>query len=209
MKQKETWKRGREHKQNIISRLYFIGHTYKEIGEMAGKELGLDKPLPVSTVRKELETLKQIWKEERVENYDSIITENVALSRFVFSELFRQYELSKEDKETIRTEQRGVSMKQKKSFKPTKEESEQTDEKIVPTEFKQSKSIEKRLGNPAYLTEARKWLERNDRLLGLYQPENSHAIQLKQNTGVSIDLSLLPPELLALVIKHFTEAKNE
>lgn len=206
---KESWKRGREHKQNIISKLYFRGHTYREIGELASQELGLDKPLPPSTVRKEIEALKENWKQERADNFDLIIGERVAQTRYVTGELLKQYELSKQDKETVRTEQKGI--KPNKKIKPSEQEAKDgiDGDKIIPTEYKQSKSIEKRLGNVVYLSEARKWLEREDKLLGLYQPENSVAVQIsKENSGVTIDLGKLPPELLAQVIKYLSE-RNE
>jgi hypothetical protein len=204
MKQKESWKRGREHKQNIISKLYFRGHTYKEIGEITASEMGLEKPIPASSVKKELDTLRALWKEERAENFDIIIAERVAQTRYVTGELLKQYELSKQDKETLRTEQKGI--KNAKRLKPSDDDLKDNDSAIIPTEFKQSKSIEKRLGNPVYLTECRKWLEREDKLLGLYQPENSSAVHInKESSGISIDLAKLPPELLTQVIRYLHE----
>ncbi len=166
----------REARLEIVATLYRRGWSVRAIREEVMRRLGL-ATYSLSTVRSDRDRLLAEWRDNRLKDMDALLTLELERIDEAVRELWDQWEKSKTDRTT--TDQRakarpasvpirdgrgnpvkgpdGRPLYEPGKFRTT--EQEKLDREVVG------------LGDPAYLREIRKWLERRDKLLGLNAPE--------------------------------------
>ena len=144
----------------IVSNLYKRGYSYRKIREEVMKRLDLST-YSLQTVKNDVQTLLEEWRESRLEDTDELVTLELARIDDTCRELWEQWEKSK-------TDYNKTQRKQKDS--PSRDaETGQTSIRTYQTERTETEVI--CLGDPSYIAEIRKQLEERRKLLGLYAPE--------------------------------------
>lgn len=144
----------------IVSNLYKRGYSYRKIREEVMKRLDLST-YSLQTVKNDVQTLLEEWRESRLEDTDELVTLELARIDDTCRELWEQWEKSKENFTRQTRKQKGS---------PTRDaQTGQTSIRTYQTERKETEVIA--LGDPAYIAEIRKQLEERRKLLGLYAPE--------------------------------------
>lgn len=144
----------------IVSTLYKRGYSYRKIKEEVMKRLDL-KTYSLQTVKRDIQTLLDEWRESRIEDTDELVTLELARIDDTCRELWEQWEKSKENFTRQTRKQKGS---------PTRDaETGQTSIRTYQTE--RTETDVQGLGDPSYIAEIRKQLEERRKLLGLYAPE--------------------------------------
>ena len=144
----------------IVSTLYKRGYSYRKIKEEVMKRLDL-QTYSLQTVKRDIQTLLDEWRESRLEDTDELVTLELARIDDTCRELWEQWEKSKENFTRQTRQQKGS---------PTRDaETGQTSIRTYQTERTETEVI--CLGDPSYIAEIRKQLEERRKLLGLYAPE--------------------------------------
>lgn len=144
----------------IVSNLYKRGYSYRKIKEEVMKRLDL-KTYSLQTVKRDIQTLLDEWRESRIEDTDELVTLELARIDDTCRELWEQWEKSKENFTRQTRKQKGS---------PTRDaETGQTSIRTYQTE--RTETDVQGLGDPSYIAEIRKQLEERRKLLGLYAPE--------------------------------------
>ena len=144
----------------IVSTLYKRGYSYRKIREEVMKRLDLST-YSLQTVKNDVQTLLEEWRESRLEDTDELVTLELARIDDTCRELWEQWEKSKENFTRQTRKQKGS---------PTRDaETGQTSIRTYQTERTETEVI--CLGDPSYIAEIRKQLEERRKLLGLYAPE--------------------------------------
>lgn len=144
----------------IVSTLYKRGYSYRKIKEEVMKRLDL-KTYSLQTVKRDIQTLLDEWRESRLEDTDELVTLELARIDDTCRELWEQWEKSKENFTRQTRKQKGS---------PTRDaETGQTSIRTYQTE--RTETDVQGLGDPSYIAEIRKQLEERRKLLGLYAPE--------------------------------------
>lgn len=144
----------------IVSTLYKRGYSYRKIKEEVMKRLDL-KTYSLQTVKRDIQTLLDEWRESRLEDTDELVTLELARIDDTCRELWEQWEKSKTDYNKTQRKQKGS---------PSRDaETGQTSIRTYQTERTETEVIS--LGDPSYIAEIRKQLEERRKLLGLYAPE--------------------------------------
>ena len=144
----------------IVSTLYKRGYSYRKIKEEVMKRLDL-KTYSLQTVKRDIQTLLDEWRESRLEDTDELVTLELARIDDTCRELWEQWEKSKTNYNKTERKQKGSPSRDAQSG--------QTSIRTYQTERKETEVIA--LGDPAYIAEIRKQLEERRKLLGLYAPE--------------------------------------
>ena len=144
----------------IVSTLYKRGYSYRKIKEEVMKRLDL-KTYALQTVKRDIQTLLDEWRESRLEDTDELVTLELARIDDTCRELWEQWEKSKTNYNKTERKQKGSPSRDAQSG--------QTSIRTYQTERKETEVIA--LGDPAYIAEIRKQLEERRKLLGLYAPE--------------------------------------
>lgn len=144
----------------IVSTLYKRGYSYRKIKEEVMKRLDL-KTYSLQTVKRDIQTLLDEWRESRLEDTDELVTLELSRIDDTCRELWEQWEKSKENFTRQTRKQKGS---------PTRDaETGQTSIRTYQTE--RTETDVQGLGDPSYIAEIRKQLEERRKLLGLYAPE--------------------------------------
>lgn len=144
----------------IVSTLYKRGYSYRKIKAEVMKRLDL-KTYSLQTVKRDIQTLLDEWRESRLEDTDELVTLELARIDDTCRELWEQWEKSKENFTRQTRKQKGS---------PTRDaETGQTSIRTYQTE--RTETDVQGLGDPSYIAEIRKQLEERRKLLGLYAPE--------------------------------------
>ena len=144
----------------IVSTLYKRGYSYRKIKEEVMKRLDL-KTYSLQTVKRDIQTLLDEWRESRPEDTDELVTLDLARIDDTCRELWEQWEKSKENFTRQTRKQKGS---------PTRDaQTGQTS--IRTTQTERTETDIQGLGDPSYIAEIRKQLEERRKLLGLYAPE--------------------------------------
>ena len=144
----------------IVSNLYKRGYSYRKIREEVMKRLDLST-YSLQTVKNDVQTLLEEWRESRLEDTDELVTLELARIDDTCRELWEQWEKSKENFTRQTRKQKGS---------PTRDaQTGQTS--IITTQTERTETDIQGLGDPSYIAEIRKQLEERRKLLGLYAPE--------------------------------------
>ena len=115
----------------------------------------------LQTVKNDVQTLLEEWRESRLEDTDELVTLELARIDDTCRELWKQWEKSKENFTRQTRKQKGS---------PTRDaQTGQTS--IRTTQTERTETDIQGLGDPSYIAEIRKQLEERRKLLGLYAPE--------------------------------------
>ena len=144
----------------IVSNLYKRGYSYRKIREEVMKRLDLST-YSLQTVKNDVQTLLEEWRESRLEDTDELVTLELARIDDTCRELWEQWEKSKTDYNKTQRKQKGSPARDA--------ETGQTSIRTYQTERTETEVI--CLGDPSYIAEIRKQLEERRKLLGLYAPE--------------------------------------
>ena len=144
----------------IVSTLYKRGYSYRKIKEEVMKRLDL-KTYSLQTVKRDIQTLLDEWRESRLEDTDELVTLELARIDDTCRELWEQWEKSKENFTRQTRKQKGS---------PTRDA--QTGQTSIKTTLAERTETDiQGLGDPSYIAEIRKQLEERRKLLGLYARE--------------------------------------
>ena len=144
----------------IVSTLYKRGYSYRKIKEEVMNRLDLNT-YSLQTVKRDIQTLLDEWRESRLEDTDELVTLELARIDDTCRELWEQWEKSKENFTRQTRKQKGS---------PTRDaQTGQTS--IRTTQTERTETDIQGLGDPSYIAEIRKQLEERRKLLGLYAPE--------------------------------------
>ena len=144
----------------IVSNLYKRGYSYRKIREEVMKRLDLST-YSLQTVKNDVQTLLEEWRESRLEDTDELVTLELARIDDTCRELWEQWEKSTTDYNKTQRKQKGSPSRDS--------ETGQTSIKTYQTERTETEVI--CLGDASYIAEIRKQLEERRKLLGLYAPE--------------------------------------
>lgn len=144
----------------IVAQLYKRGYSIRKIQSEVVKRLEL-KTYSLATVHKDIQTLLNEWRENRIEDMDAALQLELERIDDTVRELWEQWEKSKTDYTKTARKQKGS---------PTRDnQTGQTSIRTYQTERTETEVI--RLGDPSYISEIRQQLAERRKLLGLYAPE--------------------------------------
>lgn len=144
----------------IVAQLYKRGYSIRKIQSEVVKRLEL-KTYSLATVYKDIQTLLDEWRENRIEDMDAALQLELERIDDTVRELWEQWEKSKTDYTKAARKQKGS---------PTRDnQTGQTSIRTYQTERTETEVI--RLGDPSYISEIRQQLAERRKLLGLYAPE--------------------------------------
>lgn len=144
----------------IVAQLYKRGYSIRKIQSEVVKRLEL-KTYSLATVHKDIQTLLDEWRENRIEDMDAALQLELERIDDTVRELWEQWEKSKTDYTKTARKQKGS---------PTRDnQTGQTSIRTYQTERTETEVI--RLGDPSYISEIRQQLAERRKLLGLYAPE--------------------------------------
>lgn len=144
----------------IVAQLYKRGYSIRKIQSEVVKRLEL-KTYSLATVHKDIQTLLDEWRENRIEDMDAALQLELERIDDTVRELWEQWEKSKTDYTKTARKQKGS---------PTRDnQTGQTSIRTYQTERTETEVI--RLGDPSYISEIRQQLTERRKLLGLYAPE--------------------------------------
>ena len=144
----------------IVAQLYKRGYSIRKIQSEVVKRLEL-KTYSLATVHKDIQTLLDEWRENRIEDMDAALQLELERKDDTVRELWEQWEKSKTDYTKTARKQKGS---------PTRDnQTGQTSIRTYQTERTETEVI--RLGDPSYISEIRQQLAERRKLLGLYAPE--------------------------------------
>lgn len=144
----------------IVAQLYKRGYSIRKIQSDVVKRLEL-KTYSLATVHKDIQTLLDEWRENRIEDMDAALQLELERIDDTVRELWEQWEKSKTDYTKTARKQKGS---------PTRDnQTGQTSIRTYQTERTETEVI--RLGDPSYISEIRQQLAERRKLLGLYAPE--------------------------------------
>lgn len=144
----------------IVAQLYKRGYSIRKIQSEVVKRLEL-KTYSLATVHKDIQTLLDEWRENRIEDMDAALQLELERIDDTVRELWEQWEKSKTDYTKNARKQKGS---------PTRDnQTGQTSIRTYQTERTETEVI--RLGDPSYISEIRQQLAERRKLLGLYAPE--------------------------------------
>lgn len=144
----------------IVAGMYKWGYSLRKIQSEVVKRLELSS-YSLATVHKDVQTLLDEWRENRIEDMDAALTLELERIDETCRELWEQWEKSKTDYNKTQRKQKGSPARDN--------ETGQTSIRTYQTERTETEVI--MLGDPSYIAEIRKQLEERRKLLGLYAPE--------------------------------------
>lgn len=144
----------------IVAQLYKRGNSIRKIQSEVVKRLEL-KTYSLATVHKDIQTLLDEWRENRIEDMDAALQLELERIDDTVRELWEQWEKSKTDYTKTARKQKGSPARDNQTG--------QTSIRTYQTERTETEVI--RLGDPSYISEIRQQLAERRKLLGLYAPE--------------------------------------
>lgn len=146
----------------IVSGLFKKGYSRRKIQAEVMKRLDL-KSYSLQTVQRDIQTLLDEWRENRLEDTDELVTLELARIDETCRELWEQWEKSKTDYSKTQRKQKGAPSRDTQTG--------QTSIRTYQTERTETEVIA--LGDTSYIAEIRKQLAERRKLLGLYAPEKT------------------------------------
>lgn len=146
----------------IVSGLFKKGYSRRKIQAEVMKRLDL-KSYSLQTVQRDIQTLLDEWRENRLEDTDELVTLELARIDETCRELWEQWEKSKTDYSKTQRKQKGSPSRDTQTG--------QTSIRTYQTERTETEVIA--LGDTSYIAEIRKQLAERRKLLGLYAPEKT------------------------------------
>ena len=141
----------------IVAQLYKRGYSIRKIQSEVMNRLAL-ATYSVATVHKDVQTLLDEWRENRIENMDAALQLELERIDDTVRELWEQWEKSKTDYTKTAHKRKGS---------PTRDnQTGATSIRTYQTEQTETEVI--RLGDPSYISEIRQQLAERRKLLGLY-----------------------------------------
>ncbi len=144
----------------IAAGMYKRGYSLRKIQSEVMKRLELPS-YSLATVHKDIQTLLDEWRENRIEDMDAALTLELERIDETCRELWEQWEKSKQDFTRQTRKQKGSPNRDAQTG--------QTSIRTYQTE--RTETDVQGLGDPSYISEIRKQLEERRKLLGLYAPE--------------------------------------
>lgn len=144
----------------IAAGMYKRGYSLRKIQSEVIKRLELPS-YSLATVHKDIQTLLDEWRENRIEDMDAALTLELERIDETCRELWEQWEKSKQDFTRQTRKQKGSPNRDAQTG--------QTSIRTYQTE--RTETDVQGLGDPSYISEIRKQLEERRKLLGLYAPE--------------------------------------
>ena len=144
----------------IVAQMYKRGHSLRNIQSEVMKRLGLPT-YSLSTVQKDIKTLLEEWRENRIEDLDKALQLELERIDEAVKELWEQWEKSKTDFTQATRRQKGSPKRDSQSGQTT----------IRTYQTERTETDKAGLGNTAYIVEIRQQLSERRKLLGLYAPE--------------------------------------
>lgn len=142
----------------IVSELKLKHYTVRQIRAEVMKRLDLST-YSMSTVQGDIQACLKEWQEERLDNTEQLVTEQLAIISNTCRELWEQWEKSKEDYVRTKKKRKGIPQFGDDGGKTKTTSIETTENTVIG------------LGNVAYIAEIRAQLQEYRKLLGLYAPE--------------------------------------
>lgn len=144
----------------IVAQLYKRGHSVRNIQSEVMKRLDL-KSYSLSTVHKDIHTLLDEWRENRIDDMDAALQLELERIDDTCRELWDQWEKSKTDYTKTARKRKGSPARDRQTgvTQIRTYQTEQTETEVI------------RLGDPSYISEIRQQLAERRKLLGLYAPE--------------------------------------
>ncbi len=143
----------------IVAELYHKRWSDQKIRREVMSRLNLPT-YAIATVRSDIATLLQNWRESEIKDIDDRVTYELACINATCAELWEQWEKSKSDREDRTTKRKGSPKRGVKE-----------DNGVQTDSIEESKKNVFGLGNPAYIAEIRAQEAERRKLLGLYKPE--------------------------------------
>lgn len=147
----------------IVAELYHKRWSEPKIRREVMARLDLST-YALSTVRSDIATLLQNWRDSEIKDVDDRVTRELACIDATCAELWEQWEKSKCDRNDVTTKKKGSPKRGAKS-------AEDEGGGVQIDSLEESKKNVFGLGNPAYIAEIRAQEAERRKLLGLYKPE--------------------------------------
>ena len=164
----------------IVAKLYKRGYSIRQINREVMVRLGL-KTYSLATVHKDIQTLLDEWRENRIEDMDDALQLELERIDDTVRELWSQWEKSKEDyTETFNT-RRGAPERNKETGQ----------DRVKTFSLTESTASKVGLGDPRYIAEIRQQLMERRKLLGLYAPEKKDVTGGMSFTSFLIESGML------------------
>lgn len=164
----------------IVAQLYKRGNSIRKIQSEVVKRLEL-KTYSLATVHKDIQTLLDEWRENRIEDMDAALQLELERIDDTVRELWEQWEKSKTDYTKTARKQKGSPARDNQTG--------QTSIRTYQTERTETEVI--RLGDPSYISEIRQQLAERRKLLGLYAPEKKDILGGVSFTSFLIESGML------------------
>lgn len=186
-----------ESRLEIVAPLLRRCYTYRAIQREVMARLGL-KSYSLKTVKDDVDRLLARWREQELANIDAYIKLELARIDETVSELWEQWEKSKEDYKKTFDRRKG---KPRTSDKKTAGKS--GEDKIQTIELEINEVNMRAFGDVSYIAEIRAQLVERRKLLGLYAPEK------KDVTMIEFDLTGLTSEQRKVLLEVGEQTLNE
>lgn len=161
-------RQAREARLPVVAELYKKGYSLRKIKDEV--DARFDSNISLNTLSKDIKILLKEWRESRISDVDDLVNLELARIDDCLSELWEQWEKSKENYTKTESSRKGIPV-------PAGEGNgngdvaggEQTEIQTVERKQKELQMIV--YGNPAYMSEIRQQLIERRKLLGLYAPD--------------------------------------
>ena len=159
----ESRRKGKEARLPIVAELYSKGKSYSKIREEVMVRLNLPS-YSKATVKKDIETLLEEWRESRIKDIDLAQTLALERNRQHYEEVREEWERSKEDRTAKSIKRKGAPAKGV--------EDDEDGGSAIKTTFQERKvTTILGKGDPAYMDLMIRLEDQRAKILGLYAPE--------------------------------------
>lgn len=189
-------------RMEIIAPLYKRGWTIKRIAEEVRTRL--NTTVSTRTIWNDINTMLDEWRAWRIQDVDKRLQLELERIDDCVSELWDQWEKSKEDYTQTHDRKIGVPVKTDAGAGRTPDNGETTIE-TVRREHTESNAVA--LGNPAYMAEIRQQLAERRKLLGLYAATKTE-VTGKDGTALIPPASMTTEDIEA-EIARIRESRND
>lgn len=159
------YRQKREARLPVVAELYKKGYSLRKMKDEI--DARFDSNVSINTLRKDIEYLLAEWRESRIQDTDDLITLELARIDDCLSELWEQWEKSKENYTMTESSRKGIPVPAGDG--DGNHNGEQVEIQTVERKQKEQQIVV--YGNPAYMSEIRQQLVERRKLLGLYAPE--------------------------------------
>lgn len=145
----------KEQRLAIVAKLISRGYNYRYMREELIRQLNLES-YSLSTLKKDIDTLVEEWRKERVDEADKSLQLELQRCDTVETEAWDAWERSKREKTRTRAQRNGVKV---------------GNADISMARVSQTKETEQQVGDPRFLDVVYKQQVERRKLLGMYAPE--------------------------------------